>query len=47
MKYIEFYQQLIRLTANQENDFWKRAMESSLDFWNDKSNGVYEKSSLN
>ena len=40
---IEHYKELISLAIQQENDFWQGAFASSLDFWNDKSNDVYEK----
>ncbi len=35
--------QSIQSVITKEKNLWKGAMESSLDFWNDKSNDVYEK----
>jgi hypothetical protein len=40
---VEHYEELVQLATNHENDFWLGAMESSLGFWKDKTNDVYEK----
>jgi hypothetical protein len=40
---LEHYEELTTLLESKEADFWQGTFDSSLDFWNDKSNDVYEK----
>ena len=40
---ISQYEALMRIKAEYESKNWEKATESSLSFWNDSSNDIYEK----
>jgi hypothetical protein len=39
---IQEYERLMKRAQDKESAFWLNASESSLEFWNDPSNDIYE-----
>ncbi len=40
---VEKYEKVIQPKISEESQFWLKLTESSLNFWNDPSNDIYEK----